>query len=126
MASWYLEEEMTRGLYQLQLGTHPPGLDKGDPSREDCKSCHRPRDGFFQGTVGDLKDTADSCPLCHGLINLLVAITQEPHQRAHPFRLEVRRGSCAVLHVCVAVTSVGDTYEPHFARYQVFILACKS
>jgi len=121
----YLDDDIGWGLHEVRLGLHPARLDEGDPSQEDCTACHRPRDGYFQGTVGSLRDASSSCPLCHALIRLLVGITQEPNQRSHPFRLEVRKGVPAILHVCVAATFNGGLYYPRFARYQVFFMASK-
>ncbi|KAI1457312.1 heterokaryon incompatibility protein-domain-containing protein [Annulohypoxylon moriforme] len=121
----YLDYNIGHGLFEIRPG-HPQHStpDEDGVRNEECGICHRPRDGRFEGVVGDLKDgMARACRLCDALHQIIVAITQEPHQLSHPFRLEIRKGMPATLDICVATVTAGEVYQPIFAKYQIFFQA---
>ncbi|KAI2467835.1 heterokaryon incompatibility protein-domain-containing protein [Annulohypoxylon bovei var. microspora] len=122
----YLDYKIGHGLFEVRPGhsPHPKLSDGEDLPDEECGVCHRPRDGRFEGVVGDLKDgMSRGCRLCDALHQIIVATTQEPHQLSHPFRLEIRKGMPATLDICVATVTAGEVYEPIFAKYQIFFQA---
>ncbi|KAI1379041.1 heterokaryon incompatibility protein-domain-containing protein [Hypoxylon crocopeplum] len=121
-----LDHKIGHGLFEIRPGhhQHPDPSTDNDVPDEECAVCHRPRDGRFEGVVGDLKDgMARGCRLCDALHQVIVAITQEPYQLSHPFQLEVRKGVPATLDICVATVTAGDVYQPLFAKYQLFFQA---
>jgi len=122
-----MDQTIGHGLFELRRGLHRPAAEPSDDKehpQEDCTVCHRPREGYFEGVVGDFKEgKVRKCRLCDALHSIVVEITQEPYQVSHPFSLEVCKGSPAILHICVAVTFFDDVYEPVFAKYQVFFQA---
>ncbi|KAI0886003.1 heterokaryon incompatibility protein-domain-containing protein [Annulohypoxylon maeteangense] len=122
----YLDYKIGHGLFEIRPGhsQHRTESDEDRLQEEECGVCHRPRDGCFEGVVGDLKDgMARGCRLCDALHQIIVATTQEPHQLSHPFRLEIRKGMPATLDICVATVTTGEVYQPIFAKYQIFFQA---
>ncbi|XXH02799.1 hypothetical protein Hte_009186 [Hypoxylon texense] len=126
----YLDHKIGHGLFEIRPRRLPsppsPAATTAAASlpEEQCAVCHRPRDGRFEGVVGDLRGgMSRGCRLCDALHQFVVAVTQEPHQVSHPFRLEIRKGSPAILEICVATVIVGDVYTPQFAKYQIFFQA---
>ncbi|KAI1392063.1 heterokaryon incompatibility protein-domain-containing protein [Hypoxylon trugodes] len=121
----YLDHKIGHGLFEVQPDRRvqplPGPTESPELPTEECAICHRPRDGHFTGVVGDLKSgMSRGCRLCDALHQIIVAITREPYQVSHPFRLEIRRDSPAILDICVATVMVGEVYEPVFAKYQVY------